>query len=67
MSLRTVGIILVIVGIVVGAVAVLADTLGLGASPGTFGTNQIIGLVVGLVLVVIGIVVYYRSGQGAAA
>ena len=66
MSLRTISIILVVVGLVLGVVALLADTLGLGGSPGTFGSRQIIALAVGVVVLVVGVVLYLRAGQNTS-
>ncbi len=42
------GIILVVVGIIITIVSLLADLTGIGH--GTFGTKQIIGAVVGVII-----------------
>jgi hypothetical protein len=67
MSLRTIAIVLVVVGVVIGVGSLLADTLGIGGSPDTFGTRQIIGLVGGVVVLVVGVVLYLRAGQSTSA
>ncbi|MBZ0287918.1 MAG: hypothetical protein K8I30_09915 [Anaerolineae bacterium] len=67
MSLRMIAIVLVVVGVVLGAVSLLADSLGIGGSPDMFGTLQIIGLALGAVALVVGIVLYLRAGGNASA
>jgi uncharacterized membrane protein len=61
MSRRTVGLTLAVVGLIVGLLFALADVIGLGGSLG-FGPTQIIGVIVGAVILIIGIVIYARSG-----
>jgi uncharacterized membrane protein len=63
MNAKTIGIIMAVVGVLVVLASLLADTLGIGNAPDAFGTNQIIGTVVGVVIVVVGAVVYFRTGQ----
>ena len=53
MSQKTLGTILVVLGVVLLLVAVFADTLGFGAGRG-FGWKQIVGSVVGVVVAVVG-------------
>jgi hypothetical protein len=65
MRSRNIGLILAVIGIIVVIVVLLADTLSIGLQPGRFGTQQIVGLVVGVVLVIVGIVLFRRTGQGA--
>jgi hypothetical protein len=67
MSTKTVGIILVVVGIVIALVSVLADSLGIGIQPGTFGMRQWIGIIAGIVAIVVGVVLYMRAGRSTAA
>ena len=67
MSTRTLGIILVVVGVIIGLASILADSLGLGIQPGTFGTRQLIGVVAGIVAIVAGVVLVMRAGRSTAA
>ncbi len=53
MSRKTLGYVLVGLGIIVFLVSVLADTLGLGSVAG-FGWKQAVGAVLGLVIAVVG-------------
>ncbi len=49
MGSKTIGIVLIVVGVVVLIVSVAADSLGLGANP-IFGFKQIVGTIVGVLL-----------------
>lgn len=53
---RTIGLVLLIVGIVVLIVSVAADAIGLGGSPG-FGYKQIVGVAVGAIAAIAGAIV----------
>jgi hypothetical protein len=57
---KTIGIVVLVVGIVILAVALLADPLGLGEG-GKFGSRQIIGTVVGAVVTIAGLVLMLRK------
>ena len=48
---RTIGLVLLIVGIVVLIISVAADAIGLGGSPG-FGYNQMAGTAVGAIVAI---------------
>ena len=63
MSQKQVAIIIVVAGIIVALVSILADTLGIGSTSDKFGTRQIIGTIVGVVVVVVGAGTYVRSGR----
>ena len=63
MSSKTIGLIVAIVGVLVGLFFVLADVTGVGASPGRFGTRQIIGTAAGALIFIVGVVVYMRQRQ----
>ena len=65
MSLKTVGIIVAVVGLLVGLAFVLADVIGIGQHPGGFGIRQLIGTVVGVVIVVVGVVIYLRANRSS--
>jgi len=60
MPSKTLGIILLIAGILVLAASLLADAIGIGAQPGFFGWKQIVGAVVGLAACVAGLVMVLR-------
>jgi hypothetical protein len=62
MSNKTLGTILLIVGIVVALVFALADVIGIGSYPSGFGLVQIVGLIVGLVLAVVGLYMLMAGG-----
>lgn len=63
MSSKTIGLIVAIVGVLVGLFFVLADVIGVGASPDRFGSRQIIGTAVGALIFIVGVVVYIRQRQ----
>ncbi|UCC72900.1 MAG: hypothetical protein JSV86_21565 [Gemmatimonadota bacterium] len=65
MSRRTVGLTVAVVGLIVGLLFALADLIGLGGTPG-FGRNQLIGVIVGAVILIIGIILYTRSAPAPA-
>jgi peptidoglycan/LPS O-acetylase OafA/YrhL len=65
MSRRAVGLTVAVVGLIVGLLFALADVIGLGGSPG-FGTRQLIGALVGAVILIVGIVIYARSAAAAS-
>ena len=60
MDKKTLGIVLLIVGIIVAAIFVTADITGLGSHP-VFGPTQIAGTVVGAIAFVVGIVLTRRK------
>jgi hypothetical protein len=66
MSSRNIGLILMVIGIIIVIVDLLADSLGFGGAPDQFGIQQIVGVVVGVVLVIVGFVLFRRAGVPAA-
>jgi len=52
---KTLGLVLLVVGIAVLVLSLAADPLGIGGNP-IFGRNQIIGTIVGAVAAVVGFV-----------
>ena len=52
---RTLGLVLLVVGIAVLLLSLAADPLGIGGNP-IFGRNQIIGTIVGAIAAVVGFV-----------
>jgi hypothetical protein len=67
MVTKIVGIVLIVVGALLALASVLADALGFGLVPGTFGFSQIIGTVVGVAALIIGIILLVRSGRAGQA
>jgi hypothetical protein len=57
---RTIGLRLLVGGIVVLIVSLAADAIGLGQSPG-FGYRHVIGIAVGAIAAIIGALLIYRS------
>jgi hypothetical protein len=56
---KTVGIVLLVVGIVVLALSLFADPIGLGNSL-SFGRDQILGTIAGVIVAVGGFVLAFR-------
>jgi hypothetical protein len=52
---RTLGLVLLVVGVAVLVLSLAADPIGIGGNP-IFGRNQIIGTIVGAVAAVVGLV-----------
>ena len=57
---KTIGTVLLVVGVILLIVALAADALGIGGAVG-FGYKQIIGAVVGVIVAVVGFVLYSRK------
>ena len=53
MSKRTIGIGLIVIGVIVLIVSLAADSLGIGGAPG-IGMKQLLGAGVGLVIAIVG-------------
>jgi hypothetical protein len=66
MSRRTLGIILIVAGLVLAVLSASADAVGIGSQPVVFGILQIAGLAVGVVLIVVGLYLYMAGGQAEA-
>ena len=58
---KTIGVALLVVGVIVLIVSLAADAIGLGGAIGAFGYKQIIGAVVGVIVAVVGFVLYSRK------
>jgi hypothetical protein len=56
MNPRPIGVVIGVIGAVVIAISALADTLGIGEGH-TFGWLQILGVVVGVVILLLGLVI----------
>jgi uncharacterized membrane protein YccC len=61
MSTKTIGIALIAIGLLVLAVSLLADYIGLGSGPAGIGWKQLIGVGFGLVVAVVGVVLALRQ------
>jgi hypothetical protein len=57
---KTIGIVLLVVGVIVSLLFVAADAIGIGDHPG-FGYQQVIGTVVAAIVAVIGLVLALRG------
>ena len=57
---KTAGIILLVAGIVILALSLAADALGIGISP-LFGWRQITGTIVGAIAIVVGLVLTLKE------
>ena len=58
---KTVGIIVLVVGIVILLLSVLADVFGLGGPAPGFGPRQIAGTIVGAVIAVVGLILTLKG------
>ena len=58
---KTVGIVLIVVGIAVLAASVAADPLGIGGGNAVFGPYQLVGVVVGILVVAGGVVLRMKK------
>jgi hypothetical protein len=57
---KTVGTVLLVVGIVVLLLSLIADPIGIGGHTG-FGRDQILGAIVGAIVTVVGLVLTLRK------
>lgn len=64
MSRRTLGFAVLAVGVIVVVVSALADQIGIGCG-NTFGWKQIVGVVVGSIIAVVGVIVASRGERPA--
>lgn len=62
MGYKTVGVVLLIVGLALVALSILADTLGVGGQEG-FGWKQVAGVIVGGVSFIVGLAQVTRKGS----
>ena len=61
MSTKTIGLALIIIGVLVLAVSLLADYIGLGSGPAGIGWKQLLGAGIGLVAAIVGVVLSLRQ------
>jgi hypothetical protein len=63
MSKRTIGFVLIVLGVVVAVVFLAADVLGIGFSPG-FGWQQLLAAAIGFITAIVGVwLVFSESKQ----
>jgi hypothetical protein len=62
---RTLGVVLLVAGIVILLVSALADVVGLGGSATVFGYRQMLGSALGAVIAVVGAVLYWGAARQA--
>ncbi len=62
MPQKTLGTILMVVGIAIIALSLLADVIGIGGGHPGIGVKQILGAVVGLIVVVVGNIMRGKTG-----
>lgn len=58
---KTIGIVLLIVGIAIFALSLIADSIGIGHGHARFGYKQILGIIVGVIVTVVGSVLTLRK------
>ena len=63
MSMKTIGTILIVAGVLAILVFGLADVIGLGQNPDLFGPRQIIGTAAGGIALIAGVVLALRRPQ----
>ena len=60
MSSKTLGTIITIIGIIILAAFAFADLIGIGQNPDEIGYKQLIGVVVGALVIVLGVYISRR-------
>jgi hypothetical protein len=55
MNLKNSGFALIIIGAGITIISLIADVIGLGGDPSVIGWKQIIGIVVGAVIIIVGL------------
>jgi len=66
MNNKTIGIIVIILGVLLAAVSLLADVLGLGGDPNAIGWKQFLGAGLGVLVVIVGVWFLGRKEGGEA-
>ena len=61
MSTKKWGVGLIVLGLIVGGISILADTVGVGAQPGIIGWKQLLGAGLGVVIFISGVVLLARD------
>ena len=63
MSVKTWSLVLIVAGVLVLAVSLLADAIGLGAQPGVFGWKQVLGSAAGFLGCMAGLALLWLRGR----
>jgi hypothetical protein len=58
--IKILGIICLIVGIIILVLSLIADSVGVGGSPG-FGWKQIVGAIVGVIIGIVGLILTFKK------
>jgi hypothetical protein len=61
MNKKTIGIVLIVAGIALMAVSLAADLLGLGGLNAVFGPRQLVGTVIGVLVIAGGVVLRMKK------
>lgn len=59
---RVLALVFIVIGVLLGLVSAFADQIGLGAPGSGFGWKQLLGLVLGVILLVAGVILL-RQGE----
>jgi uncharacterized membrane protein len=63
MSLKTIGALMAIAGLLLVLVSVLADVIGVGDPANPFGPRQLTGTIIGALVLIAGVVLYLQQRQ----
>ena len=66
MSRRVFGLVEAIVGLFLLLFFALADVTGLGHHPGRFGPKQTTGTIIGAIILIVGIIIFFTSKKKEA-
>jgi len=55
------GIVLLVIGAIILVLSLTADLVGIGVNPAVFGYRQIIGTIVGVIVIVAGLILVLRK------
>jgi len=61
MSTKSIGYILIVIGVIILVLFLLADMLGMGSDPSVIGWIQLLGAAVGLIVAIVGVVLALRK------
>lgn len=65
MGNKSIGVLLLIVGVLLAALSLLADVIGIGGQPDVIGWKQLLGAGAGVVIAVVGVIMARRRGGPA--
>ena len=58
---KVLSLVLLVVGIIILVVSLIADFIGIGRAPAGFGFKQILGTIIGAIVIIIGIVLTIKE------